>query len=84
MKKIMISGSRTINDESLISEKLNSALAEYTDMILISGGAKGVDSLVKLGQNHIMSKFSNINPIGKGMAVVLVLCVTRAWLKPLI
>ena len=45
MKKIMISGSRTINDESLISEKLNSALAEYPDMILISGGARGVDSI---------------------------------------
>ena len=45
MKKIMICGSRTINDESLISEKLNSALAEYPDMILISGGAKGVDSI---------------------------------------
>ena len=45
MKKIMICGSRSINNESLIFEKLNAALVNNSDMILVSGGAKGVDSI---------------------------------------
>ena len=42
MKKIMICGSRSINDENLIFEKLNAVLVNNPDMILVSGGAKGV------------------------------------------
>ena len=43
--KIMVCGSRTINDENLIFSKLDECLMKYPDMILVSGGAKGVDSI---------------------------------------
>lgn len=44
-KKIMVCGSRTINDEKLIFSKLDDILIDYPNMVLISGNAKGVDSI---------------------------------------
>lgn len=44
-KKIMVCGSRTINDEKLIFSKLDDVLINYPNMVLISGNAKGVDSI---------------------------------------
>ena len=43
--KIMVCGSRTISDKKLIFSKLDDMLLMHPNMILISGGAKGVDSI---------------------------------------
>ena len=51
--KIMVCGSRTITNEILIFSKLDDILMQYPNMILISGAAKGVDSIgEKWAKNH--------------------------------
>ena len=47
MKNIMVCGSRSITNEEVIFSKLDDVLTQHPDMILISGGAKGVDSIAE-------------------------------------
>lgn len=52
MIKIGIIGSRSINDFTLIENKVNIIIKnkdlEYNNIIIVSGGAKGVDSLAEM------------------------------------
>ena len=43
--KLMVCGSRTIVDEQWIFSKLNELFALHKDMVVLSGGAAGVDSI---------------------------------------
>ena len=43
----LIVGSRTFNDYSLLIEKCDYYLSNYTDIVIVSGGAKGADALAK-------------------------------------
>ena len=45
--KIAIIGSRNFTDKAFLNEKLNVYLKDYQDIIIISGGALGVDTLAK-------------------------------------
>ncbi len=43
----IVAGSRTFSDYSLLSQKLNTFLANQETITIISGGAKGADTLAK-------------------------------------
>ena len=45
--KLMISGSRGIKDSKKIYDELEKIFAAHPDFILISGGARGVDSIAE-------------------------------------
>lgn len=45
--KLMISGSRSIKNLKMIFDELEKIYAAHPDIILISGGAKGVDSIAE-------------------------------------
>lgn len=45
--KLMISGSRSIRNLKIIFDELEKIYAAHPDLILISGGAKGVDSIAE-------------------------------------
>jgi len=49
MEKLAIIGSRTFNDYNLLKEKVDKILSEYrlNIKLIISGGAKGADSLAE-------------------------------------
>lgn len=43
----MVVGSRTFQDYKLLSDKLDNLLQNQTDIVIISGGARGADSLAE-------------------------------------
>ena len=43
----LIVGSRTFNDYSLLIKECDYYLSNYTDIVIVSGGAKGADTLAK-------------------------------------
>ena len=48
MRYIGVSGSRSFNNYNLLSDALNACLAVYGYITIVSGGAKGADSLARL------------------------------------
>jgi hypothetical protein len=47
MKYILVCGSRTFNNYSLLSHVLDIVCNGFTDICIVSGGARGADSLAK-------------------------------------
>lgn len=45
--KCLVVGSRNFNDYELMKENLDSILSTYEDICIVSGGAKGADSLAE-------------------------------------
>ena len=45
--RLMISGSRTITDKEFIFGELDKVYAEHRNLVLISGGAKGADTIAE-------------------------------------
>lgn len=74
MKNIMVCGSRTINNRELIFSKLDEILADNPDMRIISGGAKGVDSIgedwAKSHKVEIKQYKPDWNKYGRGAGII--------------
>jgi hypothetical protein len=43
--KVIVAGTRTFSDYALLCERLDFYLQHYTDIEIVSGGAKGADTL---------------------------------------
>jgi hypothetical protein len=55
--KVIIAGSRTFTDYSLLVSKCDEILKDYTDITIVSGNARGTD---KLGEKYGYSKDYNV------------------------
>lgn len=44
---LLIAGSRTFNNYNLLKEKCDYVLQNYNDIVIVSGGAKGADTLAE-------------------------------------
>lgn len=53
MNKVIIAGGREFNQYQLLKLKCDKILSQMTDVIIISGGARGAD---KLGENYAKEK----------------------------
>ncbi|GAA4879349.1 hypothetical protein GCM10023310_69380 [Paenibacillus vulneris] len=53
MFKVIVAGSRSFNDYELLKEKLDALLMNKTDIIIVSGAARGAD---KLGERYAHEK----------------------------
>ena len=47
MTKIIISGSRNYNNKEFVYKKLDEILREYKHIVIVEGGATGVDALAR-------------------------------------
>ena len=53
MLKVIVAGGRDFNDYNLLSEKLDKLFSKRADVVIVSGMAKGVDSLaVKYAEDN--------------------------------
>ena len=53
MLKVIVAGGRDFNNYDLLAEKLNKLFSQRNDVVIVSGMAKGVDSLaVKYAEQH--------------------------------
>jgi hypothetical protein len=53
MLKVIVAGGRDFQNYDLLSEKLNKLFSKRADVVIVSGMAKGVDSLaVKYAEEH--------------------------------
>jgi hypothetical protein len=46
--KVIVAGGRDFNDYTLLKQKCNEVLSNYTDVEIVSGGADGADKLGEL------------------------------------
>jgi hypothetical protein len=71
---ISITGSRSINDYNWFHLQLSTIINEYSDITFISGGAKGIDSLIKkycIDNNIILKEIlPEWEKFGRGAGVV--------------